>query len=66
MLSPILLANAEGYMLVGWWWALLMYVPFIPWAWLVSAKLDKDARYYHFNHRMWNSIAASAAAPQLI
>ncbi|MHC4909107.1 MAG: GspE/PulE family protein [Planctomycetota bacterium] len=65
MLSPILLANAEGYMLVGWWWALLMYVPFIPWAWLVSAKLDKDARYYHFNHRMWNTIQMSCGAAAL-
>jgi type II secretory ATPase GspE/PulE/Tfp pilus assembly ATPase PilB-like protein len=44
----------------------LMFVPFIPWAWLISSALDKDARYYHFNWKLWNSIHLSAGAAALI
>jgi general secretion pathway protein E len=35
---------------------LLMVPPFVAWAWLVSTKLDKDAKYFHLNPRMWNMI----------
>ena len=68
MYSSLLLAQsqADGYFIVGWWWALLMYVPFIPWAWLISAKLDKDARYYHFNHRLWNGIHLGCGAAAVL
>ena len=45
----------------------LMILPFIPWAWLVSSKLDKDAQYFHLNVVLWNGIhlAAGAAVEQL-
>ena len=42
----------------------LIYLPFIPWAWVISTKLDKDARYFHINAEVWNGIhlAGGAAA----
>lgn len=42
----------------------LLFLPFLAWAWLVSAKLDKDARYFHLNPQRWNGMhmAAGAAA----
>lgn len=53
-------------------WAFLMspYKPFlaaaifIPWAWLVSSVIDKDAMYFHLNRPMWNgcNLAAGAVA----
>ena len=66
MRSEWLLAQqvSSGF-LVGWWMALAMFVPFIPWAWLVSSKLDKDARYFHLNGPMWNSIHLGAGACSL-
>lgn len=45
---------------------LLMFVTFIPWAWLISAKLDKDARYYHMNYHMWNGIHLGAGVAALL
>ena len=35
---------------------LLMFVTFLPWAWLISSKLDKDARVHHLNAHMFNGI----------
>jgi type II secretory ATPase GspE/PulE/Tfp pilus assembly ATPase PilB-like protein len=45
--------------------ALLMALPFLPWAWLVSSRLDKDARWFHLNHRMWNGIHMAAGLAAL-
>lgn len=62
----LILADASISMLVGWWMALLMFVTFIPWAWLVSSKLDKDAEFFHLNRRMWNGIHIGAGAAALL
>ncbi len=42
----------------------LMAAAFVPWAWLLSSKLDKDAAYFHLGRIMWNSwhLAGGAAA----
>ncbi|MCH8823749.1 MAG: Flp pilus assembly complex ATPase component TadA [Planctomycetes bacterium] len=47
---------AEFIQLVSFYKPLLMLITFLPWAWLISSKLDKDARYFHLNNRMWNGI----------
>jgi general secretion pathway protein E len=62
----MLLAQASSAVLVGWWLGLIMFVMFLPWAWLISSKLDKDAKYFHLNHRMWNSIHLGAGALAVI
>jgi len=43
---------------------LLIVGTLLPWAWLVSSKLDKDASYYHLNRLGWNAghMAAGGAA----
>lgn len=54
------LLAAESVQLVSFYKPLLIFVVFLPWAWLISSKLEKDARYFHLNHRMWNGIHLSA------
>ncbi len=54
------LLAAESVQLVSFYKPLLLFVVFLPWAWLVSSKLEKDARYFQLNHVMWNSIHLSA------
>jgi len=62
--SMLVLAQHVSAFLESPYKPFLMILPFIPWAWLISSKLDKDARYFHLNVTMWNSIhlAAGAAA----
>jgi general secretion pathway protein E len=59
------LAQATSAGLVGWWLGLIMFAIFVPWAWLISSKLDKDAKYFHLNHVMWNGIHLGAGAAAL-
>lgn len=47
---------ADAAVLVGFVQPVLMLLTFIPWAWLISAKLEKDAKYYHMNWLMWNAV----------
>ena len=49
------LAQASGIIAVSWWKMLLMFIPFLGWAWLIGNKLDKDARFHHLNVTAWNS-----------
>jgi general secretion pathway protein E len=57
--------QAVSAVLLAWWKMLLLLLPFGLWAWLVATKLDKDAKYYHLNHRMWNGIHMAAGAAAL-
>ena len=56
---------AESVQLVSFYKPLLMFVVFVPWAWLISSKLEKDARYFHLNHVMWNSVHLGAGVLSL-
>lgn len=56
---------AEFIQLVSFYKPLLMFVTFLPWAWIISTKLDKDARYFHLNNRMWNGIYLSCGVAAL-
>jgi type II secretory ATPase GspE/PulE/Tfp pilus assembly ATPase PilB-like protein len=60
MTSDFVLAQSATVTL-SLWKLILIIAPFVFWAWLVSTKLDKDARFYHFNHAMWNGIQMGAA-----
>ena len=64
MTVQILVANVSAQ-LVSFYKPLLMFAPFVPWAWLISSKLDKDARFYHLNHQMWNGIHLAAGVAAL-
>ncbi len=50
--------------LISFYKPLLLLAVFVTWAWLVSAKLEKDARYYKLPYRPWNAgwLASAVAA----
>jgi len=56
MSAPLLLSQATTAILINWWIALIGLFIFGGFAWLVSAKLDKDASYFHLPRRKWNMI----------
>lgn len=64
-LSTLLAQAATSAPLISWWKMLLIYLPFIPWGWLVAAKIDKDARFFHLNPVMWNSVNLAAGVGAL-
>ncbi len=51
--------------LVSWYKPLLMLASFMPWAWIISSKLDKDAKFFYLNNLMWNGIHLSAGVVAL-
>ena len=59
------LANHVSAFLESPYKPFLMFLPFVPWAWLISTKLDKDARYFHLNVTLWNSLHLGAGAAAL-
>lgn len=65
MQTDLILAQSSAVFLLSWVKAILILLPFIPWAWLVSTKLEKDARYFHLNVKMWNGIYLASAAAAL-
>src|SRR5690606_25296809 len=65
MSDDFVLAQAVSGYLLSWWKALLILPPFVAWAWLVSARLDKDARYYHLHYHLWNAIHLGAGVAAL-
>ncbi len=46
---------AEGFFLVSWWKALLVFPPFLAWAWLVSTVFDKHAQRFYLQRDAWNA-----------
>jgi general secretion pathway protein E len=58
------LANTSVF-LVSAYKPLLMFLTFIPWAWLVSSKLDKDARHFHLNYVLYNGLHLAAGVAAL-
>lgn len=66
MLYDPFLAQAAAGFLISWWKMLLMLPPFLAWAWLISTKLDKDAKYFHLNAHMWNGIHLAAGVLALV
>src|SRR5688572_9896819 len=56
----LVLAQSVSVVLLAWWKVLLMIIPFGLWGWLISTKLEKDARYFHLNGEMWSAIHLAA------
>lgn len=56
MHALIHLAQVEAQPLIDPFKWLLLVLPILPWAWLVSTKLEKDAVYFHLDKRLWNGI----------
>src|SRR2546421_11456776 len=53
-MSPLTLA--AGLVLVSFWKPLLILVPLVPWAWLVSKVLDKHAARFFLPRNTWNMV----------
>lgn len=64
-MNASLLIAADTAYLVSFYKPMLAFAVFLPWAWIVSSKLDKDAKYYHLNQPMWNSIHMAAGVAAL-
>lgn len=45
-----------GYTLMAWWGAVLILLPFVPWAWLVSSVFDKHAGRFFLGKEKWAAI----------
>ncbi|MFG0325750.1 MAG: ATPase, T2SS/T4P/T4SS family, partial [Phycisphaerales bacterium JB037] len=62
------LTLAAGAVLVSWWKALILLVPFVVWAWIISDVYDKHAARFHLGRKKWNliqlviGVAAAAGA----
>ena len=55
------LLAATPVFLVSFYKPLVLFVTFVPWAWLVSSKLEKDARALKLKYRQWNLIYMGTA-----
>jgi len=52
---PIIMTiAADVSVLLSPWKPIIIAASFIPWAWLISSKLEKDAGYFHLNRIAWN------------
>jgi type II secretory ATPase GspE/PulE/Tfp pilus assembly ATPase PilB-like protein len=59
-MSNSFLTLAEGLFLVSFWKPLILLVPFVAWASIISRIYDKHAARFHLNRRMWNLVHLSA------
>ena len=59
-LASVLLI-AEALILVSFWKPILLLVPLVPWAWVVSRILDKHAARFFLERERWNTIHLSVA-----
>jgi type II secretory ATPase GspE/PulE/Tfp pilus assembly ATPase PilB-like protein len=46
----------DGFVLMSFWKPLLILVPLVPWAWLVSRVLDKHAARFFLARNTWNMV----------
>lgn len=68
MLATTTLAAAP-MVLMGWWQPVLVLIPLVAWAWLVSKVFDKHAARFFLGQEMWglaHLVAAGAALAAII
>ena len=51
-----LAVDADPVYLVSWWKPILVAIPFMGWAWVVSSIYDRDARRFLIGASIWNPI----------
>ncbi|RMH30100.1 MAG: hypothetical protein D6693_01160 [Planctomycetota bacterium] len=59
----------QGLFLLSPWKPILVILPFIGWAWVVSTIYDKDAARWYFKRQAWNTghmVAAAAAVAAVV
>ncbi len=54
--GSLTLAAGDAYVLVSWWKPILLMLPFIGWAWVISTILDKHAQRFFLGQEKWNLV----------
>lgn len=58
--TDITVLGLQGYFLVSFWKPILLMIPFVGWAWVISAYYDKHAARFFLPRQMWNVIHLTA------
>jgi len=48
--------GAQAFMLVSLWKPILLFAPFVAWAWIISTRFDKHAARFFLGQEKWNAI----------
>jgi type II secretory ATPase GspE/PulE/Tfp pilus assembly ATPase PilB-like protein len=59
-MNPNTLILGEGYFLVSFWKPIILLLPFVGWAWIISRLYDKHAARFHLARTRWNVIHLTA------
>lgn len=54
--DPSLTLAADAFMLMSIWKPVILFVPFVAWAWMISTHLDKHAQRFFLGREKWNAI----------
>jgi hypothetical protein len=54
--DPTMTLAANAYMLMSIWKPVLLFAPFVGWAWMISTVLDKHAQRFFLGQEKWNVI----------
>ncbi|MGJ8637682.1 MAG: ATPase, T2SS/T4P/T4SS family [Phycisphaerales bacterium] len=54
--DPSLTLAADALMLMSIWKPVILFVPFVAWAWMISTHLDKHAQRFFLGRERWNAI----------
>lgn len=54
--DPTLTLAADAFMLMSIWKPVVLFAPFIAWAWYISTVLDKHAQRFFLGQEKWNAI----------
>ncbi len=64
--AGVLTLAETAHQLVSWWKPLLLFAPFVAWAWLISTLFDKHAARFFLGREKWNAIHMTAGMLALI
>ncbi len=53
---PTVTLAADAFMLMSIWKPIVLFVPFVAWAWMISTHLDKHAQRFFLGQEKWNAI----------
>ena len=54
--AGLLTLGDSAHQLVSWWKALILFAPFVGWAWLISNVFDKHAARFFLGRERWNAV----------
>tara|TARA_R110000737_G_scaffold2923_15_gene9758 strand:+ start:38295 stop:40013 length:1719 start_codon:yes stop_codon:yes gene_type:complete len=54
--DPTMSLAASAFMLMSIWKPIVLFAPFVAWAWMISTHLDKHAKRFFLGQEKWNAI----------